>query len=220
MGSVADWIEFIRSWEEAGYVIIFLILCCCGLGIPISKDAVLFAAGVVAGIRSDSPEASMLTAFVLCFLGVVIGDCMMYAEGRFLGPGIQKIRPVKYILTPKRFAQLQKCYRRYGVGMILFARFVPVSRGPVYIFCGMTRRIRFSKFLIVNSAATLVYTAMWIIIGASVGNNIDLIANAFDGFKTMLLVISVLVLTAAVLWLLHRNRRKKEKRSNRHIRNV
>ena len=101
MGSVADWIEFIRSWEEAGYMIIFLILCCCGLGIPISKDAVLFAAGVVAGISNDSPDASMLTAFVLCFLGVVIGDCIMYAEGRFFGPAIQKIRPIKYVLTPK-----------------------------------------------------------------------------------------------------------------------
>lgn len=214
MGSAADWIEFIRSWEEAGYLIIFLILCCCGLGIPISKDAVLFAAGVVAGISNDSPEASMFTAFTLCFTGVVIGDCIMYAEGRFFGPGIQKIRPIKYILTPKRFALLQKCYRRYGIGMILFARFVPVSRGPVYIFCGMTRRISFSKFLIVNSAATLVYTAMWILIGASVGYNIDLITNAFEGFKTILIVISALVLTAAVLWLLLRKRSNEEKKNN------
>jgi membrane protein DedA with SNARE-associated domain len=204
MGSVADWIEFIRSWEDTGYVIIFVILCFCGLGLPVSKDAVLFAAGVVAGISDAAPNVSMLIAFVLCFFGVVIGDCIMYAEGRFLGPGVQKIRPVKYILTPKRFALLQKYYKRYGFGMIIFARFVPVSRGPIYIFCGMTRRIHFSKFLLINSAATFIYTGMWIIIGAAVGNNLDKIAATFDRFKLVFITAALAVLTAAIIWLLFR----------------
>ncbi len=175
METVNNLVELIRSYGDAGFIVVFLILCICGLGLPVSKDGLLLSAGVVAGIYSDNHAWALIQGLTLCFLGVIIGDSIMFAEGRVFGPKIQRIWPISRILTPKRFAKIQKYYRRYGLSMLLVGRFTPVIRGPIYIFCGMSRRISYLKFLLINSISSGVYTAILVLAGAYLG--LSLVSN-------------------------------------------
>ena len=90
--------------ENYGLVAVFLSLVTTPLGNPIPEDASLFVAGMLA--RSD--QVNIITALVVGYLGVTLGDCIAWSFGRRVG-----LHPTGFIarlIGPKALKRVEGLY--------------------------------------------------------------------------------------------------------------
>ena len=92
-----------------GYVAVFTVLLVCGFGVPIPEDITLVAGGIISGLG----YADVDIMFLVGMAGVLAGDGIMFAAGRFYGHKVQRFRPIARILTPERFEAVQEKFEKY-----------------------------------------------------------------------------------------------------------
>lgn len=136
----------------------------------------------------------------VCILGVVISDGLLYGMGRFWGPRLLETRWMKRMLADHKRARIEENFQRYGVLVLLFARFLPAIRSPIFIMAGVTR-VSFTRFLLADGiyaipGVTLLFTlAFWF------GDRFrDLVLEAEGKAKN---VIILAVLTAIGVYLFY-----------------
>ncbi len=127
----------ISIFSDYGYLAVFVMLLLCGFGLPIPEDITLVAGGIIAGLG----YADVHTMFAVCMAGVLIGDGIMFTLGHHFGQRILAFAPVRRLVTPQRFAQVQEKFVKYGNWVLFIARFLPGLRSPIFIVAGMSRRI-------------------------------------------------------------------------------
>ncbi len=81
-----------------------------------------------------------------CILGVVLSDGILYCIGRFGGIRILKLPWVRKLLPPERLERIEGNFHRYGVLILMFARFLPGIRAPIFLTAGIMR-LPWRKFL-------------------------------------------------------------------------
>lgn len=114
---------------EYGYAAVFFVLVICGFGVPIPEDLTLVTGGVISGMGYTNPHIM----FAVGMLGVLAGDGIMFAAGRIWGQKILKFKPIARIMTPKRYAQVQEKFDKYGNWVLFVARFLPGLRTAVFV---------------------------------------------------------------------------------------
>lgn len=135
----------------------------------------------------------------ICILGVVISDGLLYGMGRFWGPKLLETRWMKRMLADHRRAQIEENFQRYGVLVLLFARFLPAIRSPIFIMAGVTR-VSFTRFLLADGiyaipGVTLLFTlAFWFGDKAR-----DLVLKA-EGKAKNIIILAVLTAIAVYLF--------------------
>ena len=76
---ILNWvIENLTSFGMYNYFFAFGMLILCGFGLPIPEDITLVAAGVVSGFHATNPHVML----VICFIGVLLGDGIVYMLGK------------------------------------------------------------------------------------------------------------------------------------------
>ena len=133
-------------FTQYGYAAVFLVLVACGFGVPIPEDITLVTGGVIAGLG----HANVHIMFAVGMLGVLVGDGLMFAAGRVYGDKILRFRLIQRIMTPKRYAQVQEKFDKYGNRVLFVARFLPGLRTPIYITAGISRRVSYGQFLVMD----------------------------------------------------------------------
>ena len=68
------------------YLILFLSLLAGAFGLPIPEDIPLIAAGVLI----HEKETMLLPTFIICYIGIILGDVIIYSVGRFFGPSLYR----------------------------------------------------------------------------------------------------------------------------------
>jgi membrane protein DedA with SNARE-associated domain len=144
-----------------GYQAVFIVLLLCGFGLPIPEDITLVAGGIISGLG----YANVHIMFVVGMVGVLMGDGAMFLLGHRLGKRVLKIRAISRILTPVRFRLVQQKFTRYGHWVLFVARFLPGLRSPIFITAGMTRRIPYWRFLLLDGMAALISVPLWVYMG-------------------------------------------------------
>jgi membrane protein DedA with SNARE-associated domain len=144
-----------------GYWAVFFVLLLCGFGLPIPEDITLVAGGIIAGMGFADVNFMVLVGMV----GVLAGDGSMFMLGHKLGRKVLRLRPVARILTPVRFRAVQMKFSRYGYWVLFVARFLPGLRSPIFITAGMTRRVPFWRFLLLDGLAALLSVPLWVYMG-------------------------------------------------------
>src|SRR5262249_5498846 len=102
----------------------------------------------------------------VCILGVVISDGLLYGAGRFGGPHLLESRVVKRLVPPGRRKRIEDNFHNYGVLVLLFARFLPTIRSPIFITAGVMR-LSFTRFLLADGlyaipgVSLLFFLAFW-----------------------------------------------------------
>lgn len=144
-----------------GYQAVFIVLLLCGFGLPIPEDITLVAGGIISGLG----YANVHVMFVVGMIGVLMGDGAMFLLGHKLGKRVLKVRAVSRILTPARFRSVQEKFSRYGHWVLFVARFLPGLRSPIFITAGMTRRISYWRFLMLDGLAALISVPLWVYMG-------------------------------------------------------
>lgn len=151
----------ISLFTENGYVAVFVVLMICGFGLPIPEDITLVAGGVIAGLG----YANVNVMCAVGIAGVLAGDILMFVIGRVWGTRALRLRWVAFLLTPKRYAAVQGKFTRHGTRLMFIARFLPGLRSPIYLTAGMTRRVSFLKFLLLDGLAALISVPIWVYLG-------------------------------------------------------
>jgi membrane protein DedA with SNARE-associated domain len=100
------------------------------LGTLVSEDLACIGAGLLVA----QGELSFAAATAACFTGIFTGDFLLVLAGRWLGHPL-----VRRWIAPERFAQASAWLQRKGWIVILFSRFTPGLRLPVFVAAGISR---------------------------------------------------------------------------------
>jgi membrane protein DedA with SNARE-associated domain len=133
------------------YLGVFLALVAAGLGAPIPEEIPVVTAGALIGHAATDPDIHLRWWIMLpvCILGVVISDGLLYGIGRLWGPRLLENRWVARMLPAAKRHHIERNFRQYGVLVLLFARFLPAIRSPIFITAGMMR-VSLSRFLLAD----------------------------------------------------------------------
>ena len=126
----------------------------------VSEDLTCIGAGLLVAQGS----LPWLAAIAACFVGIVLGDFMLYGAGR-LGRPVTRAAPFRWLLRPEDLERACRWFEERSAALILTGRFVPGTRLPTYTAAGVVR-LPFPRFAL----WTLVAAALWtpLLVGASV----------------------------------------------------
>lgn len=188
-----------------GYQAVFIVLVLCGFGVPIPEDITLVAGGIISGLG----YANVHVMFIVGMCGVLVGDGAMFFLGRKLGKRVLKFRPIARILTPARFRGVQQKFSRYGHWVLFVARFLPGLRSPIFITAGMTRRVAYWRFLLLDGLAALISVPLWVYMGYYGAANRDLLLTWVHRGQTGVLILAVTAIVVGV-FLVRRARKARD----------
>jgi membrane protein DedA with SNARE-associated domain len=133
----------------------------------------------------------------VCFAGVLMGDASMYTIGRIFGYRILQIKFMRRFITPERFESVQNQFEKYGIWVLFAARFMPGLRSPIFMAAGMSQRVPFAHFIIMDGLAALISVPVWVFIAYYCAESLeDLIKNVNSAQSVMHYVILAIVLIA------------------------
>lgn len=188
----------IAFFTDYGYLAVFGILILCGFGLPIPEDITLVSGGVISGLDLANPH----TMCIVGLAGVLLGDSTMFLAGRIFGYRIQRIRTFRRILSPRRFSQIQRKFKKYGLSLLFVARFLPGLRSPIFLVAGMSRRISYHTFILMDGFAALISVPIWVYLGYFFADNLDLLMEyVHDVQKLIYLILALLVIVVLVVYL-------------------
>ena len=126
----------------------------CGFGVPIPEDITLVSGGVIAGLYPESVNSHLM--LVVSMIGVLAGDSTMYWLGRIYGTRILRFRPMRKIVTLERLEMVREKFDQYGNRVLFVARFLPGLRAPIYMVSGITRRVSYTRFVLIDFCAAII----------------------------------------------------------------
>ena len=190
-------------FSQYGYAAVFLVLIACGFGVPIPEDITLVTGGVISGLGQANAHMMVLVGM----LGVLAGDGLMFVAGRVWGHRILDFKPVARVMTPKRYAQVQEKFDKYGNWVLFVARFLPGLRTAVFVTAGISRKVSYTRFILMDGLAALVSVPVWIYLGEYGAHNIDwLMAKMHSLQSGIFTVLGILAVVLAWFWWKKRQR--------------
>lgn len=129
-------------------------------GTFVSEDAACLAAGAAVA----NGQIGFVFALTACFLGIFVGDLLLYAAGRAIGERIFDNRLVRRFVSRETKQKASRWLEKNGATAVFLSRFVTGLRLPTYLAAGALRT-DFRKF----AACFLLASAIWtpILVGAA-----------------------------------------------------
>ena len=204
--------EFLISFfTDYGYWAVLFVLIICGFGVPIPEDITLVSGGVIAGLYPESVNSHLM--LVVSMIGVLAGDSTMYWLGRIYGTRILRFRPMRKIVTLERLKMVREKFDQYGNRVLFVARFLPGLRAPIYMVSGITRRVSYTRFVLIDFCAAIISVPIWVYLGEFGAKNLDWLHEQIQKGQ---LVIYILVGALAVFLFWKWKKAKKSKANYSH----
>jgi membrane protein DedA with SNARE-associated domain len=130
----------------------FVALVLGGIGLPpIPEEGIVVAAGVWV---ASNPDYRLYRWLILpvCIAGILFSDLLLYGIGRHFGSRLLEHRRLARFLTPEKLARIQNNFNRYGIKILLFVRWVPGIRSPLFLTAG-TMQVPLVRFVIADVIA-------------------------------------------------------------------
>jgi membrane protein DedA with SNARE-associated domain len=173
------------------YLVIFGILLACGLGLPIPEDITLFAAGLL----SYYGLTEVWVTIGICFLGVILGDSIVFWLGAKYGRKLTKKWFFHKLLPDDRLNLVKRKFHDRGNKVIFAARFMPGLRAPIFFSAG-TLHLPYRVFLFYDGTAALISVPL--IIGAvyHFGDDIDKVVQVIQKVEHGIFVVIAAIIAA------------------------
>ncbi|MDF2787470.1 DedA family protein [Neobacillus sp. 3P2-tot-E-2] len=125
-------------------------------------------------------------------IGGTLAQLFLYWAGYYGGrPFLEKYG--KYVFIKKKQIDLsEQWFRKYGVGVIFFARFIPVVRHAISIPAGIAK-MSATKFTLYTVAAVIPWTILFLYLGHALGENWSHIKE-YAAQYTMPIIIGAVIL--------------------------
>lgn len=194
----------ITFFSSYGYWAVFFVLLICGFGVPIPEDITLVSGGVISGLGYTNVHWML----VVSMLGVLIGDSIMYWLGRIYGEKILQFPLIRRVATPERFEQVQQRFEKQGWKLLFIARFLPGLRAVVYLVSGITRRVTFTRFVLVDFFAAIISVPIWVYLGDFGARNLDWLEAQIRKGQIAIWVV-LLIVGIVAYWKFRKHRQSK-----------
>jgi membrane protein DedA with SNARE-associated domain len=99
--------------------------------------------------KSDAVRPRWWIMLPVCIIGVVFSDGLLYGVGRFFGRRIFQHRWLSHLVPQAKIQRIERNFHKYGITILLFARFLPGIRAPIFVTAGIMR-LPFNKFLLAD----------------------------------------------------------------------
>ena len=188
----------LQGW--AAYGAIFGVLVACGLGVPLPEDVALIIGGFL--VWSGSANLAMMVA--TGFLGILVGDTMIFFAGRRLGnrARAEHGRFLRRLLTPGRRARVEALFARHGEKIVVAARFMPGVRAVAFFTAG-SAGMPYPRFICFDGLAALASAPAFVFLGLRLGKHLQRgieILKRFQYGTVVTIVVVVLVWLALQRW--------------------
>lgn len=189
MDALVEFLIYQPWW--AIYVVLFLILIVCGLGLPVPEDIILFTMGYCA----YNGLADLKIGIAVCMVGVLAGDAIIYFLGYHFGKKFAKQGAFSRLLPEERMNKTKALFHKWGNKVIFVARFMPGLRAPVYFSAG-TLHLPFRIFFSYDFLASLISVPLLVGAMYKFGGQVDIVikkAHKIQGGIAMLVATVVLL---------------------------
>src|SRR5947209_13273727 len=117
--------------------------------------------------------------------------------GRFWGPRLVDAPWMKRLIPPERQRRIEDNFHRYGVLVLLFARFLPTIRSPIFIMAGIMR-LPFTRFVLADGLYALPGVSLLFFLAFWFGDQFRSLVYAAEGRVASARPVLVLLGIAAV----------------------
>jgi membrane protein DedA with SNARE-associated domain len=191
--------HFIDSWGHLG---VFIAILATGLGFPMPEELPI----VLGGAMANSGKVYTWSMLPVCIVAVIIGDSFLYLIGRFWGSKLIEMPFIRRkLLPPERLAKIADNFKKYGVGVLLFARLTPGFRAPIFLTAGITK-MPIMHFLLADGVYAIPGVSILFFLGYWFTDSIiDLVQKESEYAKPIIVVV---VLAGIGLYVVYRFWRK------------
>ena len=193
----------IHFFSDYGYFAVLFVLIICGFGVPIPEDITLVSGGVISGLGYTNVHIML----VVSLFGVLWGDSTMYWLGRIYGTKILRFRPIRRFLTLDRLRMVRSKFEQYGNRVLFVARFLPGLRAPIYMVAGITRRVSFIRFLLLDFFAAIISVPIWVYLGDFGASNLDWLHEQIKKGQSIIYIL-IALLAIYLVWKWRKGRKK------------
>ncbi|MHC4563162.1 MAG: DedA family protein [Planctomycetota bacterium] len=147
-GRPEDWgTKLVSGVIDEGFVVLVAAII---LATLVSEDLTCIGCGLLAA-KGDIPIG---VALLGCFLGLWIGDFLLYWAGRLIGRPMLKVPPFKWMIREAAVARGTAWLKERGAIVVFIGRFVPGSRLPTYFAAGLlhTNGVAFAGYFAMAAA--------------------------------------------------------------------
>lgn len=184
----------------------FALLIACGLGLPPwSEEIVILGTGYFVA----NGQLDMVGAILWCWAGILVGDGIIYALGRFVGTRVYNWPILKSHFKPVKRKRFERRFEEHGTKTTFLARFFPGFRMVAFFIAG-NRHFPFWKFIFLDSLGAALTVPISVYLGAKFASNLDYVREKMHEFQTPLIVIGIIGLGMAIFFI-GRSRRSKLK---------
>lgn len=177
-----------------GFVVLVLLLAAATL---VSEDLTCIATGLLV----SRGTIGFIPGTLACFVGIALGDLLLFAAGRYLGRPALRHRPLRWLLTDSDLARTSAWFARKGPALVLTSRFIPGTRLPTYVAAGILHTP-----VLPLAGYFLLAAAVWtpLLVGAAMlyGETVLAAFGTYQRWSFPLLAASALVLLVVVKLLL------------------
>ena len=168
-------------FSEYHYLAPFVILLLCGFGLPLPEEVTLIGSGLLL----YQGKVDFVAISTTCGAAILLGDSIPYWLGRRYGERALRVRWVRRILHPERFALLEKRFAEHGNWAIFTCRFLPGIRIPGYFTAG-TLKMSYGRFLLLDFLGVLISVPTSIYLGKLFGERMELLQEKVQDFHLVL----------------------------------
>ncbi len=171
------------KFRRAEGLTVFVIMLMLALATLISEDLACIGGGLLAarGIIGFWP------ATIACFLGIFIGDILLYLAGRWLGRPALKYPPLKWFIKEDDVIRSNNWFAAKGPQIIIASRFLPGTRLPTYFAAGMFEA-GFWMFTIYFFFACAIWTPLLVGLAMLLGNQLFDYFSAYQNYVLWMLL--------------------------------
>ena len=178
------------------------LLVLCGLGLPPwSEEIIILGCGYFVA----KGELLYEEALIWCWLGILLGDSLIYVLGRNVGERVYEWPLLRRHMGLKQRARFNRRFRREGTKAVFIARFIPGFRMVAYFVAG-NLRMSYLRFLVLDSIGALLTVPISVWIGKVFSENLAQAIALIRKFEIPLAIFGGGVL-AFMLWNSGRKRR-------------
>ncbi|MEQ9279096.1 MAG: VTT domain-containing protein [Balneola sp.] len=153
----------------------------------ISEDLACIGAGLMVsrGLMGFFPAVSA------CYIGIFVGDILIYISGRWLGKNAIHKFPFKWFVTEKDIQRSNQWFQAKGPIIILISRFIPGTRFPTYFSAGIIGA-SFWMFIFYFGIASLLWTPAIVSLAMVLGNELIYYFTVYQDYALWVLMGTIL----------------------------
>ncbi len=183
------------------FIAAFVALVAAGFGAPIPEELPTIGAGIWVASNAELGHLRWLI-LPICFLGVMISDVLLFGMGRLFGPRLLEWNWVKRFYPSETRLRTEENFHRYGLRILLFMRWIPAIRSPMFITAGLMR-LPLYRFILADGIALVFGHSLLFFLAYWFGEQfLSLVEEAEHTLETALkpiLVLTVIGVVAAFL---------------------